>query len=503
VVCLDKTGTLTTNQLRLDRLCCVAGDAVSEQEVRRRLCLFASASVDNQNKTVLALRATLGKAPVELLDQIPFKSQNRFSAVRIRDGALERVLVLGACDAVGRLVADAGIAWESCWNELLPTGLRLLTLAEAPGDKPLIENLTGIGLRPLAVVGLSDELRPEAASVLERLSGQGISFKVISGDHPDTVRATVRQIHLALMDHQVVSGDDLERADDKAALVADASVFGRVSPHQKVEIVKLLQAQGRHVAMIGDGVNDVLPIKQAHLGIAMGAGTQAAKTVAGLVLENNDFALLPETLEEGRTLVRNLRRSAKLFLVKNVYSLILIVALAAGPGLFGLAFPYLPQQVTLLNWLVIGIPAFVIALSRERSFAGARPAFLHEVGSFALRTGVVFALAGMAILGWYAQVVHNESAAQRTLLLSVLILLGVTAVFRALTDGEPRRLVGDNSYRLLALAAIPAYMLILFAPPTANFFQLQPMSFLHWADVMAAVIAGWGFSSLTDRAVRR
>src|SRR5207237_9840568 len=122
---------------------------------------------------------------------------------------------------------------------------------------------------------------------------------------------------------------------------------------------------GFHVAMIGDGVNDVLPIKRADLGIAMGEGSQASKTVSGLVLENNNFALLPETLEEGRTIVRNLRRSAKLFLVKNVYSFILIVA--CGTGAFGLRFPYLPQQVTLLNWLVIGIPAFVIAVSRERS----------------------------------------------------------------------------------------------------------------------------------------
>src|SRR5262245_51508350 len=117
--------------------------------------------------------------------------------------------------------------------------------------------------------------------------------------------------------------------------------------------------------MIGDGVNDVLPIKTAQLGIAMGAGSQARKTVAGLVLEHNNFALLPETLEEGRTIVRNLRRSAKLFLTKNVYSLLLL--LPGSLGWFGLPFPYVPQQVTLLNWLVIGIPALAIAFTRQRS----------------------------------------------------------------------------------------------------------------------------------------
>ena len=117
--------------------------------------------------------------------------------------------------------------------------------------------------------------------------------------------------------------------------------------------------------MIGDGVNDVLPIKRADLGIAMGEGSQAAKTVSSLVLENNDFAMLPETIEEGRTIVRNLRRAAKLFLVKNVYSVLLI--LFSISGLLELPFPYLPQQVTLLNWMVIGIPALLIAMTRERS----------------------------------------------------------------------------------------------------------------------------------------
>src|SRR5206468_5914526 len=155
----------------------------------------------------------------------------------------------------------------------------------------------------------------------------------------------------------VVTGDLLESTPDKGELIARRSVFGRVAPQQKVEIVKALQGKGCFVAMIGDGVNDVLPIKKAHLGIAMGEGSQASKTVAGLVLENNQFALLPETLEEGRTIIRNLRRSGKLFLTKNVYSLLLLVPGAL--NLFGLPFPYVPQQVTLLNWLVIGIPALV------------------------------------------------------------------------------------------------------------------------------------------------
>src|SRR5204863_1595047 len=136
------------------------------------------------------------------------------------------------------------------------------------------------------------------------------------------VRATIAHLHVPLARDPVVTGAELKTAPDPDSLIAQRSVFGRVEPKQKVQIIEALQRQGRHVAMIGDGVNDVLPIKRADLGIAMGDGSRATKTVAGLVLENNDFGLLPETLEEGRTIVRNLRRAGKLFLLKNVYTLL-------------------------------------------------------------------------------------------------------------------------------------------------------------------------------------
>src|SRR5262249_15480458 len=157
---------------------------------------------------------------------------------------------------------------------------------------------------------------------------QGIELMVISGDNPETVKAAIAHL--------------------PSPLPQEVAVFGRVTPHQKLAIVNELVSQGRAVAMVGDGVNDVLPIKRADLGIAMGAGTRAAGAVAGLVLETNDFTLLRRALAEGRTIVHNLRRAAKLFLLKNVFALLLIIA---GLGLLGLGFPYLPQQVTLLNVL--------------------------------------------------------------------------------------------------------------------------------------------------------
>src|SRR5262249_19741820 len=199
----------------------------------------------------------------------------------------------------------------------------------------------------------------------------------------------------ALTGQRVVTGADLEAAGDKAEeLILAHTVFGRVSPGQKVQIVAALERSSRNVAMIGDGVNDVLPIKNAYLGIAMGAGSQASKTVAGLVLETNDFGLLPQTLDEGRTIIRNLRRAAKLFLTKNVYAPILILGTLA----LHLPFPYQPQHVTLFNALTIGVPALLVMLGRDQSPSTSRRSFLGEVGSFVLRTGTITGIAGLLLM---------------------------------------------------------------------------------------------------------
>jgi cation-transporting ATPase E len=441
--------------------------------------------VDRQNKNIQALGNALGPADLELLDQIPFKSQNRYSAVRLRAEGAEHVLALGACEALGPRLEDGG--WRGAWQELQATGLRILLFAESPRREVFNGSLDGFPLRPLALVALSDELRPEAGAVLEAFAAQGIRFKIISGDNAETVRATVGHLNLPLAKEPVVSGDQLAAAKERDELVRDRSVFGRVAPRQKVEIVEALQRQGAHVAMIGDGVNDVLPIKRADLGIAMGEGSAAAKTVSGLVLETNDFGLLPETLEEGRTILRNIRRSAKLFLLKNVYTLVLILAFI----FLGGAFPYLPQQVTLLNMLTIGIPALVMTLSRERSTAATRTPFLREVGSFVLRSGLVIGVAGLLLMQWARWAYAHEVRLQRTLLLSALVLLGVTALLRVLTDGEEKPLVGDRCFRWLAIAALPAYLLTMYWGPPATFFRLAPLGWREWGAVLAAVVPAY------------
>jgi cation-transporting P-type ATPase E len=498
VLCMDKTGTLTTGRLSL----CQLHTFDDEEDVREKLRLFAWTSMDVGNKAIQALRTALGELPAarppEALEQVPFKAQNRYSAVRVRADDGEMALVLGAFEALQPLLAETTAAHAAAvWQELLATGGRLLLFAAARlpgGAPPMAGSLQGLTLRPLALVGLSDELRPDAGAVLKALATQGIRFKILSGDNPETVRATLASLHLPFGAQPVVSGPQLDSAAKRADFISAHSVFGRVVPRQKLEIISVLQGQGHRVGMIGDGVNDVLAIKSADLGIAMGAGASAAKTVAGLVLENNAFALLPAALEEGRTLLHNLRRAAKLFLLKNVYTLFLIVVAV---GILGHEFPYLPQQVTLLNALTIGGPAVLLMLNKQTGaprVADVQTEFLHEVGWFALGAGLAMGLAALLVVPLAAAGAGADPAARRTLLLSTLILAGLGNVL--LVAGRDARLVTWSA------CALPVYVALMYWPPTADFFELAPLAGAQWRAVATAALFALALSILTSRLCR-
>jgi magnesium-transporting ATPase (P-type) len=223
----------------------------------------------------------------------------------------------------------------------------------------------------------------------------------------------------------------------------------------------------------------------------MGAGSSATQTVAGLVLENNNFALLPATLNEGRLILTNLRRAAKLFLLKNVYTLFLIVIAL---GLLGYAFPYLPQQVTLLNGLTIGGPAFLIMLSRRiptGPAANPRSGFLREVGRFVLSSGLVMGVAGLTIWLISLRCRGDGEETQRTLLLSTLILMGLGNVL----------LVAEGEARLFwwAALALPVYAAAMYVPLASYFFELTPLDVTQWLLVLAVALPGLGLCVLATR----
>jgi cation-transporting P-type ATPase E len=493
-LCMDKTGTLTTNQLRLAKVQPL--DVSEEERVKRMLTLFASTSLDRGSKSLVAIRAALGEEKGELLDQLPFKSQNRYSAVRARWQGKEVAFALGAFEALKPLLVE-GESAEAVWKELFATGWRLLLFCdiETRAGEKFEGSLDGHRLRPLALVALSDELRPEAGRVLAELASQGIEFKILSGDNPETVRATVAPLAkesdspalAALAANPVVTGAELEAADNAQELIDTRNVFGRVSPWQKVQVVRTLTAEGHRVAMIGDGVNDVLPIKNAALGIAMGDGSRASKTVAGIVLQTNDFAMLPSLLDEGRIIMRNLRRSGKLFLNKNVYFLLLVIGTL---WIFKTDFPLAPQQVTLLNLLTIGAPALLITFDRRKADA-ARGDFVVEVGWFALWTGLITSVAGLLVAVVSARVWEDGEWMHHTMILSTLTLLGWVTLYRA--AGEDTRL------RLVAPVGFLVYLMAMYVSPVASFFELEPLGVGRWACVLGIAAVAAGLMWMSDR----
>lgn len=477
VLCTDKTGTLTTGRQTLDRL-----EAFSEPsaEVRRLLGIFANSSIDSGNKSIVALREALEKiTPFETLDQLPFQSHNRCSALITPIDGKNRLLVLGSFEVLGPHFFEAErLPIEAHWHTLLPTGLRLIVFADGDGDNIDFKGgLPKVSLRPLALVVFRDELRPNVTDVLRSLAHQDIRVKVISGDHPETVRATVHSLGASFTGKSVLTGTEWEATTDPLSAANDCDFFGRVSPEQKLALVSALQSCGHNVGMVGDGVNDILPIKRANFGVAMGAGSPATKAVAGLLLESNDFSALPDVLVESRRVVQNVRRAAKLFLLKNAYTIALILVAV---GFFGFPFPYLPQQVTLLNALTIGGPALLILGGRSSPVHAIGSDFFSEVGRFLWIAGGSTSLAGLGVYLGSLLLLGFDIEVARTMLLVTLILAGLGNAVVATR--------GDWPLVIWAAGAAGLLVAIMSFGPTAYFFAMVPMTALQWTIAMAGAI---------------
>jgi cation-transporting ATPase E len=382
VLCFDKTGTITAGDLSVN-------DLVELPNGRGdpKTALGAMAAADpNPNATLRALAAAypppVGWTPTKV---VPFSSARKWSAATF-DG--HGNFVLGA--PVGVLAAGGDGRGPN--GELLRRteafaveGSRVVLLAASP--EPIADGELPRGLTPLALAVLGDRVRSDAAPTIGYFRDQGVRTKVLSGDHPRTVAAVARRVGIPGADQPVDARSLPADTAELAGLLERRSVFGRVVPDQKQAMVDALHAGDHVVAMTGDGVNDVLALKEADLGIAMGNGSPASRAVAQLVLLSSRFATLPSVVAEGRRVIANIERVAKLFVTKTVYA----TALAVAVGIARLPFPFLPRQLTLIGSLTIGIPGFFLAL--EPNTTRARPDLLRRVLVFAIPAGVVAACA--------------------------------------------------------------------------------------------------------------
>jgi len=526
VLCLDKTGTLTANRINLVE---TVPYSISNDEFRRILGIY-SASAGSGNRTSEALHEALKGEKQPTKEEVPFSSERKWSAIAFDTTELKGIYVLGAPEMLrpnlhtGTDVGEKLSEWEK-------QGLRVLLFTQYPEIVPLHkdeEPQLPKNLVALGALAFSDELRPEAEETLKQFSETGIQLKIISGDNPNTVAALARQAGLS-KNIQAISGLDLEHMNPTqfAEAAESTTVFGRITPQQKERLVGALRASGHYVAMIGDGVNDVLSLKRAQIGIAMQSGSQATRGVADIILLNDSFAALPSAFNEGQRIVMGMLDIIRLFLTRVIYQTLIIVAIA----IIGLGFPITPVHQSLLSLITVGLPTLGLA---AWSHAGKPPrGSLRTVLRFIIPAGISLATVGVAIYVIYyvatftnsagtnvfnirslthEQVVMLEAArgetiiqiidtaqgealaVARTILTSVTTLAGLVLIVfvepptQFWTGGDEYS--GDWRPTIVAVALAILYVVIMLVPSLRYSFELTELDRRDWVIVLS-VVALW------------
>ena len=427
VLCVDKTGTITEPDMKLKEifLCKNSGadgtqTALTLDELKSLILDYANASVDN-NATMLALKAYAADALTNntsalhrtAVSQQAFSSSLKYGSVTFSDGTY----LLGAPEFI---MHDDFARIE---EEIIPyadKGDRVLLFARYDGEN--VENGINGSVTPLGFVALANPIRANAVKTFEYFKSQGVAIKVISGDNPRTVSRIAIQAGIESAE-SFVDAATLDTEDKIADAVNKYTVFGRVTPKQKKQLVKALQAKGHTVAMTGDGVNDILAMKDADCSVAMASGSEAAAQAAQVVLLDSDFAHMPDVVYEGRRVVNNIQRSASLFLVKNIFSLLLSLFSV----ILMVTYPLEPAQVSLISMFTIGVPGFLLALEQNKDRIKGH--FITNVMLKALPGGLtdVIAVGALVVCG---EVFCISDASIGTIATLVLSVVGFMILFK-------------------------------------------------------------------------
>jgi cation-transporting ATPase E len=479
VVCADKTGTLTENGMRLSETEPVAGGTVTLSHVADVLASLA-ADDTRPNASIQAIAEAYRLPPGWTATAVaPFKSATKWSGVTYEG---QGNWVIGAPDVL--LDPQSSIAEEA--EAIGARGLRVLLLAssDVPVDHPHAPGT----VTPAALVILEQRVRPDAKETLEYFATQNVSVKVISGDNAVSVGAVASSLGLegATLDARELPADPAALADT----MDEYSTFGRVRPDQKRAMVHALQSRDHTVAMTGDGVNDVLALKDADIGVAMGAGSSASRSVAQIVLLDNKFATLPYVVAEGRRVIGNIERVSSLFLTKTVYAALLavLVALAGLRSKFfdtaPLPFPFLPVHATIVGWFTIGIPAFILSLAPNNERA--KPHFVRRVMTAALPSGLIVGIVTFAsyLLAYRGSGATPDEKLQAST--SALITLLVAALWVLAVVARPY-----TWWRVgLVTASALAYVVIFSIPLARKYFEIDPSNLALTSQALALGLLG-------------
>jgi cation-transporting ATPase E len=496
--CSDKTGTLTTQRIEFGEIEPIDGIELHPQ-IDALLGAIAASSAAPNNTTNAVKRAFAGET-LAATAEVPFSSALRWSAIRFEerdDGhpAAGGTYVLGAPAVLAPALDGARSNVLTQAALLASAGHRVLLIARGSSRVTLGDgddaSVPG-PLEPLALLTFSEELRPEAQATIDGLRDRGIDVKIISGDDPNTVGAIGRRLGLAV-DGGTASGLDLAALDDDALaeVAARTTIFGRVDPHLKARLVTALKARGRYVAMTGDGVNDILPVRTADVGVAMQSGSPATRGVADLVLVRDDFSILPEAIRDGQRIVAAMAATLTVLLARTFYVLMIIV----GASLLQLPFPFTPRQNSILAFVTVGVPILVLALWVKPG--PSRSGLLGQT----LRISVPLSLGVVAVaLPVYATALLNGASPElaRTMLTTVASFMGVGALILipVTADREGRvRMPAWMRTVMLVGALTLAYLVVLSTAPGRAFFQLSPLP----AEIvlqLGVIAAAWTWAVL-------
>ena len=491
-VCADKTGTLTEPGMRVREVIDLPGGA-DESEVAAALGALGGAE-DSPNPTLQAVaQAYPEPTGWRRTDAVPFSSARKWSAASFDAhgtfllGAPEVLLDPSQAEVLSRADALSG------------QGARVLLLARSVGDStPSAESGAGV-VEPIALVVIDQVLRPDAADTVAYFLDQGVEVKVISGDNAATVGAIAERAGVPGAGDPIDARELPDDANGLAEPVDSHSVFGRVTPTQKQAMVDALHLRGKTVAMTGDGVNDVLALKHADLGIAMGSGSAATRAVAQIVLLANKFAVMPSVVAEGRRVLGNIERVSDVFLTKTFYASAtsLVVGLSVFTAIFfgvsSLEFPFLPRHYTLISALTIGIPGFFLALmpNTERF----RPGFLKRVLLFTIPAGLICAATSLAT--YLLELRGGSSIDDARTAATVTLFIVTTAVLTQ--SARPLNLLRIGIVALM----IAMFLLVLLVPFSAKFFALTiplgPGLTLAAVSGAIGVVGVWIATVVTDR----
>ncbi len=507
VLCMDKTGTLTANRIILEEVLPVS--PLDKAEFERILGVFA-ASVSAGNRTNEAIQRALTAQALPVRDEVPFSSERKWSGLTFDSPTLRGAYVLGAPEVLHSHLAPEAWFDQNRVNEWAERGLRVLVMAHRPDVLTLHDEshqpVLPEAMHTLGFLAFSDELRPEARETIAKFRAANIKLKVISGDNPTTVASLARQAGFPA-DVKLVSGPELDNLDDAQleTVAEEATIFGRIRPEQKERLVEALKRRGHYVAMIGDGVNDVMSLKKAQIGIAMQSGSQATRGVADIVLLNDSFAALPQAFMEGQRILNGMQDVVKLFLSRTLtVSLIIFgVAVVAEASLF----PFVPTHGALLTFLTVGIPAFFLA-------AWARPGLgerrlIGSVVHFVLPAALTLALFGVFVYVFYLlqippmvqdavveeTLVERWLAIPRSALTTFLVFMGLQLLLfaepptRFFTGGDD--LSGDVRPLLMAIVMLIVFVMIVWVEPFRRFFQIELLQLTDYLFLgVLAVLCG-------------